>query len=112
MTNIVEHIERYPNNQIKVRCYIVNGKKEGNGFVYHENGIIMGSANYINDKLEGRGLIFNENGVIIIEMNYENNELNGEIIMYHDNGDVYSKQIYINGKPIEYDENGELETTS
>ena len=90
---------------------LVNGKYEGQGTLYDENGNIEYAGQFINGEFEGYGTYFFEDG-----SRYEgmliNGKFKGQGTLYDENGNIAYKGQYINdnreGQGTLYDENGNV----
>lgn len=67
--------------------YYLNGKKEGEGYLF-------------NGKLKGKRLFFYTNGNVSDEIEYENGISNGTEKRFYENGTLMQKGVFKNGKEI------------
>lgn len=104
--------------QIKIRCYYLNGKLNGKYTQFFENGSIYIQCNYSNGNLHGKYIkwfnnfpipmtVFSKKYLIKIkfkckriESNYLNGELDGIVLTKHASGKLFSKSTYVKGKKI------------
>ena len=72
----------------KKKGSVINGNKDGNWFIYFEDGHIKEKKNYIEGKLEGVFISYYENGQLNTKGNYNNNNQEGEWVIYDYNGNL------------------------
>ena len=104
--------DAYNDNLIYDGEYL-NGKRNGIGKEYNENGKLIYEGEYLNGKKIGKGKIYDINGnLIIFEGEYINGEINGKGKIYDENDKLIFEGGYLNGKKNgkckEYDENNKL----
>ncbi|REH46499.1 MORN repeat protein [Tenacibaculum gallaicum] len=82
-----EHIEYYPNGQLKEQC-LKNEKGDllGEWKSYYQNGKLQEKGKYFNNKKNGEWKKYHENGQLFeVAMYNEEGNVQGKIIRYHDN---------------------------
>ena len=87
------------NNELIFRGYYLNGKRNGYGEEYNDNGDLLFSGEYLDDKRwKGTEKIYNEYGKKIFEYQLDNGVINGELKEYDEyNGELLFEGNYING---------------
>ncbi|QSW89954.1 toxin-antitoxin system YwqK family antitoxin [Flavobacterium endoglycinae] len=95
----------YNNGQKKNIQFFKGGLIDGNGKQWHPNGKLQVDLNYISGKKNGKALKYHENGNLQVEGNYKNDEQDGVWKWYDENGKFIQKDIYVNGKLIEIQNN-------
>jgi antitoxin component YwqK of YwqJK toxin-antitoxin module len=83
--------EKYENGNKKFEGLMKKGKREGEWFMYFENGAIWSRCNYVEDKKQGKSLVYLPNGNKAYEGLYEDDKPIGEWIYYNDDGSVLKK---------------------
>jgi len=86
---------------------VVNGKAQGRGIYYYNNGDSY-EGDFKNDKKEGKGIYYFKNGNRY-EGDFKNNKIEGKGIYYYNNGDFYEgdlKNDKKEGKGIYYFRSG------
>ena len=76
---------------------LINGKRNGEGIEYYENGKIKFIGEYLNGKRNGQGKEYYDNGEKKFEGVYLNGKRNGKGKEYYDNGKLYFEGEYLNG---------------
>ena len=77
---------------------VENGKINGYGKQWYENGQLRYVANYKENKIYGLGKTWHENGAIYREINYLNGEWNGKYKKWYKSGAIEEESNYVNGK--------------
>ena len=72
------------------------GHINGNGILYNK-GIKIFNGTFINGKKEGKGIYYFENGKIQFEGNHKNDEKNGYGLFYNENGTLIFNGTFVNG---------------
>ncbi len=95
----------------KRESYYYNGKLEGEGKLWHENGEIETVLVYKDNKLEGTVERYDNQGNLYSKAEYISGKLDGSYVIYYPNGNVKKIFRYEYGKladkyAIEYDEYG------
>ena len=75
-----------------------NGKRNGKGIEYYNNGRKKFEGEYLNGKRHGKGIEYSYDGYCIFEGEYLNGEKNGKGIEYKKNGDKIFIGEYLNGE--------------
>ena len=112
------YIEFYDNGNKKIEINIVDGYKDGETFLYFQDGTLneiraykkgkmdgtwttysnegkkTAIANYTDNKKDGAWTIWDENGTKRYEMEYTNGERSGTWNMWDENGELVSKKEY------------------
>ena len=86
--------------------YFKNGKYEGKGKLFSEDGSYY-KGNFIDNQKKGKGILYNKNSKVIYEGDFENDKYNGNGKIYYDDGSYYEGQFVDNkrhGKGILYNE--------
>jgi antitoxin component YwqK of YwqJK toxin-antitoxin module len=105
-------------NVVKEKYTYVNGKKEGPGFFYYENGELDSKFNYKNDLLNGHYQKYFQNGKLEFEHYYKNGMHEGISRLFYSNGKIKKEEEYSTDDQIvnsrDYYDSGilENETTS
>jgi antitoxin component YwqK of YwqJK toxin-antitoxin module len=103
--------EFHENGKLKFKVQLVNGKKEGVGKTYFDNGDLKIESHYKNDVLNG-SYIQHFHGRIIKEVTYQNDTLNGYSKHYYPNEKLREEGNYKSGLSDgvwkEYQEDGWL----
>ena len=126
---LIKEYNGYDNVLIFEGRYL-NGKRNGKGKEFYQNGLIKFEGEYLNGKRNGKGKEY-LNDILIFEGEYKNGEKNGKGKQYYNSGELefegeylndrilfgkkYDKNNwkkfnlnYINFKGKEYDDNGKL----
>ena len=85
--------EKYANGNKKFEGNMKAGKREGEWFVYFENGTLWSRCNYIEDKKQGKSVVYLPNGNKAYEGMYEADKPTGEWIYYNEDGSIAKKVI-------------------
>lgn len=83
--------EKYENGNKKFEGLMKNGKREGEWFMYFENGSIWSRCNYLEDKKQGKSIVYLPNGNKAYEGLYEEDKPVGEWIYYNNDGSISKK---------------------
>ena len=79
----------------------LNGKRNGKGIEYYNNGEKKFEGEYLNGKRHGKGIEYDINGRWEFNGEYLNGEKNGKGIEYKKNGDMSFIGKYLNGEKWE-----------
>ncbi|MDD1792322.1 hypothetical protein LRP50_04180 [Enterovibrio sp. ZSDZ42] len=92
----------YPNGEFKEKyTYDVDGRKQGKGEEFHENGKIKRSASFNDDQLHGEVFSYHGNGQIQSKLLYELGELkDGKYTHYSEDGSVFTSYEKRNGSYV------------
>ena len=80
------------------RGKIINGKANGKGILYNEDGNIEYEGDFVDDKKEGKGILYNEEGNIEYEGDFVKDKFNGKGKYYYENGNIEYEGDFVNGK--------------
>jgi len=81
----------YENGNKKYDGKMQNGKREGEWFLYFENGNMWSRCNYVENKKQGKSIVYLPSGKKAYEGMYENDKPIGEWIYYNEDGTVNKK---------------------
>ena len=73
----------------------LNGKRNGKGKEYDNNGILKFESEYLNDKRKGKGKEYDNNGILKFESEYLNDKRNGKGKEYDNNGKLKFEGEYL-----------------
>ena len=79
---------------------LINGKRNGEGIEYYENGKIKFIGEYLNGKRNGQGKEYYDNGEKKFKGVYLNGKRNGKGKEYYDNGKLKFEGEYLNGNKM------------
>lgn len=85
---------------VKLKGLMLNQKKHGIWYSYHEDGSIFIESCYLNNSLNGPSITYHSNGKILDKSNYFQNKEDGYFEQFHDSGILYRCGWYKNGKMI------------
>ena len=68
----------------------MNGKKHGEGKLYHFGGDLYFKGKFINDRKEGEGIEYYSNGKIKYQGSFQNDSYNGNGTIFWRNGDYFT----------------------
>ena len=85
--------DKYENGNKKFEGKMKAGKREGEWFMYFENGSLWSLCNYVEDKKQGKSIVYLPNGNKAYEGMYELDKPTGEWIYYNQDGSVAKKVI-------------------
>ena len=85
--------EKYENGNKKYEGNMKAGKREGEWFMYFENGALWSRCNYVEDKKQGKSVVYLPNGNKAYEGMYEADKPTGEWIYYNEDGSIAKKVI-------------------
>ena len=86
-----QHVEYYPQGQLKIKGLIQNGKKEGLWTAYYPSGIKWSESEYQNGNLSGNTTAWFENGFMRYQGRYDNNKRTGVWVFYNKDGSVQKR---------------------
>ncbi len=94
--------KKFYNDRLKIKCYYINNKLNGQYIVFNHNNTINKISNYNNDILEGEEIQYYDHyGTINIRKSiYNNGKLHGKSKLYNSDGKVEWSIIYDNGDII------------
>ena len=78
-----------------------DGKLEGEGLTYHDNGQLWIKQYHKDGKKEGEELSYYQNGQLHMKRNYMNGYIEGKWLTYNKNGKLEKTVIFKDGKLIE-----------
>lgn len=88
-TNVVEGI-----------VYDINEKPiNGTYKIYYPNGNVKMEVKSKNGKPDGLGRFYDEDGNIVFEGNFKNGLMNGKMLNFYPDGSIHNEINYTNGKP-------------
>ncbi len=87
-----------PEGKILAHSNYIEGKKEGEAWLFYDSGEVYSVQNFKDDKWHGKQEFFYRNGVRKTLMNYKNGQLDGDVLLFHLNGKMYRKLFFKNGK--------------
>ena len=93
-----QEITRYENGNIRFKCEIKNGLRNGKSYEYYPNGAIKATSNWIAGLQEGQRIDYFENGNIDRTSTWKNDELDEEFVIYFENGNIDQKSMWKDGK--------------
>ena len=89
MSKLEERKTYYPNGQINVHCYYVNGELNGEYKSYHYNGQLGVNCYYLNGKLHGECKSYYDNGQLNVHGYYLNDSnVTDELVKEYDLSDL------------------------
>ena len=105
----------YQENGAKnLEVLLVDGKKEGNGFMYNERNEIVGFKHFEKDTLDGFGLsLYSDTKTPKHIFQYNKGKMNGIIVSFHKNGSIErfrSSDIYSVSQKLNFHENGVIKS--
>ena len=94
--SIQKEVERsyFSNGNLEYEAEFVNGKLDGTGKVWLEDGTLFSVSQYSNDHPHGNWKKFHPNGKLMFAVNYEYGEKHGTEKWYYENGQVKSEQEF------------------
>jgi len=102
----------WDNGQLRYKINYVNGVKNGSFIEHHYNGQLETKGFFKNNKKDGSWIKYHSNGQLASEGNYKNDKKDGSWVQYHPNGNLEGKYVYknnfVNGLQEFYWENGQL----
>jgi len=90
----------YRSGQLEAKIINVNGKMEGPGTGWHENGDVAFEGEYENDEWHGLFKKWDEEGNLIEEKTYKEGLPIGVHKTWDSEGNLVSEQVYENGVPV------------
>ena len=103
--------EYYENGNLKLQMKLKKGFKNGNVFLYFENGKLSEVYSYKNNMMDGLWISYNQTGVKTAEARYIQDKKHGEWKVWDENGTLIYLMYYNNGEKsgtwIKYNEKGE-----
>nr|WP_288934234.1 hypothetical protein [uncultured Allomuricauda sp.] len=107
----IDTLTTYQDNGSKnLEVMVVDGRKEGNGYMYNRDNEIVGFKHFQNDTLNGYGLsLFESTKTPKYIFEFNKGKLNGVIIGFYENGRIKhfrSSDIYSESQKMEFHENG------
>lgn len=111
----VDTLTTYQENGAKnLEVLLLDGKKEGNGYMYNELNEIVGFKHFENDTLNGFGLsLYSKTKIPKHIFQYQNGKRDGIIISFHENGKIErfrSSDIYSVSQKLLFYENGVIKS--
>lgn len=107
--------EYYLNGQTRLSIDIKEGIKDGEMYLYYEDGNINEVRSYKNNKMHGTWITYAPNNVKIAEATYNNGKKDGQWFIWDEKGTLRCEMFYKNGQKTGiwkmYDENGNLTDT-
>lgn len=88
----------YPNGNVKMEVKSKNGKPDGLGRFYNEDGNILFEGNFADGLMNGKMLNFYPDGSIHNEINYTKGKPNGTYRTYNQDGTLVVEVVFENGK--------------
>ena len=105
-------IKFWNNGQLKYKINYANGEKNGSFIEHHYNGQLETKGIFKNNKKDGSWITYHSNGQLASQGNYKNNRKDGSWIQYYSNGSLEGKYVYkdnyVNGLQEFYWDNGQL----
>jgi len=95
-----EDVTHYPNGNIGQRWNYVDGKLNGNSFIYYESGKLLGELPHKNDLLNGKVRLFYESGNPSDEIDFKDGKLDGEHSIFDFFKEKFISIKFINDKII------------
>ena len=84
------------------RGKIIDGKREGEWLIYHEqNGQLLHKEYFKDGKPEGEWITYHYNGQLWLRTNFKDGKLEGNQLWYGENGQLEKTKIYKEGVLIE-----------
>lgn len=112
----IESVIYGPTGIVLNRVEMKNGKKEGFGHGYYENGKMKEVGQWVDDKQEGKWTYYYQSGNISAEAMFKNGVQDGETITYFENGQkkasVQLSNGAVNGIGYLYYTNGQIKKKS
>ena len=96
---LIKEYNGYDNVLIFEGKYL-NGKRNGKGKEFYQNGLIKFEGEYLNGKRNGKGKEYFDNGKLLFEGEYLNGERNGKGKLYNRVGKLEFEGEYLNGECI------------
>lgn len=86
-------ISYYPDNSLKEKFGILNGKKQNEAIQWYTDGHIKNASNYHQGKLHGEKKIWSSDSlhVLIAQFNYHTGKAHGEQKKWYQTGELYKK---------------------
>ena len=88
------------NNKLIFEGEYLNGKRNGKGEEYHNNGALLFEGKYLNGKRNGKGREYNNFGDLIFEVEYLNGERNGKGKEFNEEGELIFEGEYLTNNRI------------
>lgn len=105
-------IDYYLNGKKEGEGYLFNGRLNGKRLLFYTNGNVSDEMEYENGLLNGTEKQFYENGTLMQKGEFKNGIEIGTWEMYHPNGQLKQRTIFVNGKidgeSIAYYSTGEI----
>lgn len=102
-TFVTKHYHNAKNAYVKELIYLKDGIKEVKYF--NEKGVLSKLDHFVDDKrqgLETKYFVSKADGSIKSTKLYENGKLHGEKITYNENGEVIKREMFVDGKLVEW----------
>ena len=90
----------YPDGEVKMEVQSKNGKPNGEGKFYTEDGMLSFQGNFADGKPDGVFYNYYPDGQIHNEMNYKNGIKDGSQKVYDEKGNLIAEVVFENGEPI------------
>jgi len=97
------HEEFYPNKQRRQKEPFLNGKRNGTGMYWHQNGGLYAKIPWVNDQKHGRFQLRRDDGSLEQDLSYKEGKPHGLSIWYNKDGSIHAKAIYKDGEVVESD---------
>ena len=89
-----EHVEHYPNGNIKISGMLVGDKRVGIWRAFYENGNRQSETEYINGQRNGKSTVWYSDGKIRYQGYYKADNKVGNWIFFDENGETAKEEIY------------------
>lgn len=99
--------KNYPNGNVQVEGFVVNGKRSGLWVYYHPNGNKQSENNYINGELDGKTVVYYPSGQIMYIGYYTNGSSDGQWLYFDKEGTLTQEVVYQNGEVVSVVEKNE-----
>lgn len=85
------------NGQPMALSHFIEGKKEGDAFLWYASGVLFAKENYLSSHFNGEQLYYYEDGSIRSKISYKDGKLHGKVLHYHLNGQLKRELSFENG---------------
>lgn len=106
--------EVYVDNNIELRAFLKNHKKEGKWKDFYNDGKLHSIRKYKDGVCDGKIINYHKNGKISLKAKCVNGKVVNISTSYYESGKIQAKNYYINGEHVKQEvfyENGKLKLT-
>ena len=87
-TALEEKTLLFPDEKIKERKFVREGKLEGEYLSYYHKGQVLAQINFIRGKKNGAAVIYYQDGHVREKANFINDKMEGEYTSFFENGNI------------------------